>query len=322
MSESKNILNQPTGVAAFAERAANSLEALYAFDETDRPEKALGSYPNAVRVIESLKILIDVMLPGRLSAGISVQSELQPFLRERLQYVGEVLGGEIEKAIPFRWLGHADKGAAVRSEESVSSLAEKVLGDFFGALPDIRSMIIDDIRAAYQGDPAALSFAEVQIAYPGLLAVASHRLAHQLYLLQVPIVPRIMSEWIHTQTGVDIHPGARIGAGFFIDHGTGVVIGETTVIGKNVRLYQGSTLGARAFALDENGQPVKHIKRHPTVEDDVTIYANAIILGGETVIGKGSTIGGGVMVMESVPPGSLVVATRPELKIKRSDSFL
>jgi len=157
----------------------------------------------------------------------------------------------------------------------------------------------------------------VQLAYPGVLAITSHRLAHELYLLDVPIVPRIMSEWTHSVTGVDIHPGARIGHGFFIDHATGVVIGETTRIGNHVKIYQGVTLGARSFPLDENGHPIKHIQRHPTVENDVVIYANATILGGDTVIGQGSTIGGNVFLMESVPPNSFVMSEHPELRIKQ-----
>ena len=151
-----------------------------------------------------------------------------------------------------------------------------------------------------------MSFAEVMLAYPGLLAIASHRLDHEFYKLDVPIVPRIMSEWTHTEAGVDIHPGAEIGEGFFIDHATGVVIGETTKIGRQVKLYQGVTLGAKSFPLDESGRPIKHIQRHPTVEDNVVIYANATILGGDTVIGAGSTIGGNVFLMESVPAGSFV----------------
>ena len=186
--------------------------------------------------------------------------------------------------------------------------AENILTAFFNALPKIRVAIIDDIQAAYNGDPAALSYAEVQLAYPGVLAIASHRLAHELYKLDVPIIPRIMSEWTHTQTGVDIHPGAKIGSGFFIDHATGVVIGETTTIGCNVKLYQGVTLGAKSFPLDETGNPIKHIQRHPTVEDDVVIYANATILGGDTVIGKGAVIGGNVFLTRSVAPGSKVIS--------------
>jgi len=138
------------------------------------------------------------------------------------------------------------------------------------------------------------------------MAIVSHRISHELYKLNVPLIPRIMSEWTHQETGIDIHPGARIGQGFFIDHGTGVVIGETSVIGKNVKLYQGVTIGAKSFPLDENGNPIKNIQRHPTLEDDVVVYSNASILGGDTVIGAGSTVAGNVFLMKSVPAGSLV----------------
>jgi serine O-acetyltransferase len=177
-------------------------------------------------------------------------------------------------------------------------------------------MLIEDVRAAYNGDPAALSFAEVKLAYPGVMAVAAHRLAHELYRLEVPIMPRIMSEHIHGMTGIDIHPGAQIGHGFFIDHGTGVVIGETCRIGNHVKLYQGVTLGAKSFPLDEAGNPIKHIQRHPTVSSGVVIYANATILGGDTVIGENSTIGGNVFLMQSVPPDSVVTRTADGLSIK------
>ncbi|HEY5621633.1 MAG TPA: serine O-acetyltransferase EpsC, partial [Pontiella sp.] len=171
---------------------------------------------------------------------------------------------------------------------------------------DVRRMLIEDVKAAYNGDPAALSYAEVKLAYPGLIAITSHRIAHELYKLDVPLIPRIMSEYTHSLTGIDIHPGATIGEGFFIDHGTGVVIGETCHIGNNVKLYQGVTLGAKSFPLDEHGRPIKHIQRHPTVEDDVVVYANSTILGGDTVIGKGTTVAGNVFLMQSTPPGSLV----------------
>jgi len=193
-------------------------------------------------------------------------------------------------------------------KEDVKAASFAVMAKFLERLPHVRELLVDDVQAAYDGDPAALTFAEVKLAYPGLLAITSHRLAHELYSLDVPIIPRIMSEWIHSQTGVDINPGARIGRAFFIDHATGVVIGETAEIGDNVKLYQGVTLGARSFPLDENGKPIKHIKRHPTVENNVVIYANATILGGDTVIGEGTTIGGNVFLMESVPPKHFVTS--------------
>ena len=173
-------------------------------------------------------------------------------------------------------------------------------------LPEIRAMLQEDIVAAYEGDPAATSTMEVVMSYPGLMAIATHRIAHRFYQLKVPLIPRVMSEFAHSRTGIDIHPGANIGPGFFIDHGTGVVIGETCNIGRRVKLYQGVTLGALSFPKDSDGHLVKGIKRHPDVGDNVVIYAGATILGGKTVIGSGSVIGGNVWLTESVPPGSKI----------------
>lgn len=187
---------------------------------------------------------------------------------------------------------------------------------FLDGIPDVRELLAGDVQAAYDGDPAALNVDEVVLAYPGLLAISVHRLAHSLYQLDVPLMPRIMSEWAHAKTGIDIHPGARLGKNFFIDHGTGVVIGETTDIGNNVKVYQGVTLGALSFPKDERGRVIRGAKRHPTVEENVTIYANAIILGGDTVIGRNSVIGGSVFVTSSVPPGSVVTFKPPELRVK------
>lgn len=214
---------------------------------------------------------------------------------------------------------------ASRLEEEVSMLspernAKEIVAEFVRALPEIKRLVDTDVEAAYEGDPAATSPMEVVMAYPGLYAVAIHRLAHELYLLKVPIIPRVMSELAHSKTGIDIHPGATIGERFFIDHGTGVVIGETTVIGRNVKLYQGVTLGALSFDKDPTtGALVKGVKRHPNVEDDVVIYAGATILGGNTVIGRGSEIGGNVWLRESVPPFSRVYnrPPTPDIKTKR-----
>lgn len=188
---------------------------------------------------------------------------------------------------------------------------------FVARLPEVRRLVETDVTAAYEGDPAATSRMEVVMAYPGLYAVTIQRLAHELYRLEVPIIPRIMSELAHSKTGIDIHPGATIGERFFIDHGTGVVIGETTVIGKNVKLYQGVTLGALSFDKDPaTGALVKGIKRHPNVEDNVVIYAGATILGGSTTIGHDSEIGGNVWLKDSVPPNSRVYNHPPAPVIK------
>ncbi len=183
---------------------------------------------------------------------------------------------------------------------------------FIEALPKVAALLATDIRAALEGDPAIKSPDEVIFCYPGLLATLIYRLAHQLFLLDVPVVPRIMTEYAHNQTGIDIHPGATIGPGFFIDHGTGVVIGETTIIGQNVRIYQGVTLGALSLPRDA-GEKLRDKKRHPTIEDNVIIYSNTTILGGQTIIGEGSIIGGNIWLTESVATGTKVLLKRPEL---------
>jgi len=183
-------------------------------------------------------------------------------------------------------------------------------------LPEIREKLHKDIYAAYTGDPAALTTEEILLSYPSIDAISIYRIANILYEQKVPIIPRIMTEYAHQQTGIDIHPGAKIGENFFIDHGTGVVIGETCTIGNNVKIYQGVTLGAKSFQLDEHGYPVKGVKRHPDIENNVVIYAGATILGGDTVIGHDSIIGGNVWLVNSVPPYSKVYNTQPSPIIK------
>lgn len=195
--------------------------------------------------------------------------------------------------------------------------ADEIVAAFRSRLPEVRRLVDTDVQAAYDGDPAATSRMEVVMAYPGLYAVTIHRLAHELYKLGVPIIPRVMSELAHSKTGIDIHPGATIGERFFIDHGTGVVIGETCVIGRNVRLYQGVTLGGLSFAKDAGGALVKGLKRHPNIEDNVVIYANATILGGDTTIGHDSEIGGNVWLKDSVPPFSRVYNKPPAPTIRK-----
>ena len=221
-------------------------------------------------------------------------------------------------------LGSKDTTAEIAAEleKEVAMLmpgkdAKAIVAAFIARLPEVKRLVETDVQAAYEGDPAATSPMEVVMAYPGLYAVTIHRLAHELYKLKVPIIPRIMSELAHSKTGIDIHPGATIGERFFIDHGTGVVIGETTVIGRNVKLYQGVTLGAKSFQKDpETGALVKGIKRHPNVEDNVVIYAGATILGGDTTISHDSEIGGSVWLINSVPPNSRVYNKPPAPEIR------
>jgi serine O-acetyltransferase len=209
----------------------------------------------------------------------------------------------------------ADRLLRILATTPISGPLERaeIAARFLERLPDVRAMLAEDVEAAFEGDPAAKNYAEIVVAYPSIHAVSIHRLAHVLFELGAPVLARIMAEHAHARTGIDIHPGATIGRRFFIDHGTGVVIGETTLIGDRVQLYQGVTLGALA---PRRGEKVRGTKRHPTIEDDVTIYAGATILGGETVIGKESVIGGNVWLTHSVPPGSRVVIETPRLSVE------
>jgi serine O-acetyltransferase len=297
-------------------KTAEQLAKLYSTEHTDHPENVLWNYPAADQVVKALKILVRVMFPGLAPID---NGELEPHFEKQLDETAALLAPEIERAIPFRWQSAA-AGPDAEPVDDVPNEAARILSMFFETLPSIREMLIDDVKAAYNGDPAALSYAEVKLAYPGVLAITSHRIAHELYRLDVPIIPRIMNEWTHAKAGIDIHPGATIGRGFFIDHGTGVVIGETTKIGRNVKIYQGVTLGAKSFPLDEHGNPIKHIQRHPTVEDNVVIYSNTTVLGGDTVLGHHSVIGGNVFLMETIPPHSFVSKTGGGAAVKTKDT--
>ena len=289
------------------QNAANELLPLYSQTEADLPDRPLWRHPEIARVVEVLRIVSDVLFPGKSNPE---PNDFQGFFIQQLGNAAEILQPEIEKALPFRWMAAADAHEKRSPIDDLSKASTEIAGHFISSIPHIRKMLVEDVKAAYNGDPAALSYAEVKLAYPGLVAITAHRIAHVLHRLDVPLIPRMMNEWTHSLTGIDIHPGATIGTGFFIDHGTGVVIGETCHIGDNVKLYQGVTLGAKSFPLDEHGRPIKHIQRHPTVEDNVIVYANSTILGGDTVIGKGTVVAGNVFVLDSTPPGSLV--TRAE----------
>jgi len=300
-------------------RTSEALSALFAATDADVPDGASPRLPDPPSVIRALECLRQCMFPGRWLPEASNGAMLSMFVQERLSLAYPLLLEATRRALPYRWTSQFAKvtGNTTPDVEDVTTEAQLLLLKIIDRLPSIREALIEDVVAAYNGDPAALSYAEVMVAYPCMTAIVTHRLAHELYRLNVPIVPRIMSERAHAETGIDIHPGAQIGRRFFIDHGTGVVIGETTEIGDNVKIYQGVTLGAKSFPVDENGIPIKHIKRHPTIEDDVVIYAGATILGGDTIIGKGAVIGANVFVMESVDPGASVTQKHPELRIKQ-----
>ncbi|MEA2068269.1 MAG: serine O-acetyltransferase EpsC [Verrucomicrobiota bacterium] len=299
------------------EETAEALIPLYAQKEADLPDRPLWEHPELDQVIEALRIVSDILFPGKY---IPEPTDFKEFFVQQLENSAEILQPEIAKALPFRWMGAADLHENRPPIDNLFMASTEVVNEFLGQIPKIRTLLIDDVKAAYNGDPAALSYAEVKLAYPGLVAITSHRVAHELYTLEVPLIPRIMSEYTHSLTGIDIHPGATIGKGFFIDHGTGVVIGETCHIGDNVKLYQGVTLGAKSFPLDKHGRPIKHIQRHPTVEDGVVVYANSTILGGDTVIGTGTTVAGNVFLMQSTPPNSLVTRSEGGVSIRTRET--
>lgn len=262
------------------------------------------------RILEVLNLLMEVVFPGYTGARDVTSSNVSFVVGDILYKIQSTLEEQIERALLHQ--------CRLKKTDCTSChiMAKEVTQHLLSQLPKIRRLLKTDILAAFDGDPAASSFEEIVLSYPGLKAIAIHRISHELYLKNVPLIPRIMSEHAHHETGIDINPGAQIGERFFIDHGTGVVIGETAIIGTNVKIYQGVTLGALAPA---KGQSLRGVKRHPTIEDDVTIYAAATILG-DIIIGKGATIGGNVWIKDSVPAGVTVSMTRPELLITQKKS--
>jgi len=269
--------------------------------------------PSRAEIVQLVRDLLELLYPGFIGRQRLTRHNVAFHVGDLLPRIGESAFRQI-----YLCLCYVDEAAhaGAHNDQPSDKRARQVTLTFLESIPSVREKLAGDVQAAYDGDPAALNLDEVILAYPGLLAISVQRLAHSLYELEVPLMPRIMSEWAHNQTGIDIHPGARIGRNFFIDHGTGVVIGETTDIGDNVKIYQGVTLGALSIPKDERGRVIRATKRHPTVNDNVTLYANAIILGGETVVGENSVIGGSVFVTSSVPPNSVVTFKPPELRLK------
>ncbi|HNS19415.1 MAG TPA: serine O-acetyltransferase [Sedimentisphaerales bacterium] len=269
-----------------------------------------SNLPVRGKIIEVLDLLIELLFPGHTGSKAITRSNVRYIVGDLLSQVYTELAEQVERAYQYQCrinnCTHCDCG----------TMARKVTSELLGEVPRIRGVLKTDVRAAYEGDPAATSYEEIVMSYPCIIAIATYRVAHELYVRQVPLIPRIMSECAHMKTGIDIHPGATIGSGFFIDHGTGVVIGETSVIGNNVKIYQGTTLGALSFRRDERGRIIKGGKRHPTIEDDVTIYAEATILG-DVTIGKGAVIGGNTWVKESVPPGVTVSSPGADLVYRK-----
>lgn len=274
-------------------------------------EKSIG-FKERDRIYKILESFHEILFPGIYDRKPIDKTRVKVAMSNNLRKAVLDLRDIIEKVLVYNNFADCEKKCRARAEEIVMALIEK--------FPTIREFIQTDIQAAYNGDPAATTLEEILLSYPSITAVYIHRIAHELYKMDVKIVPRIMSEYAHQLTGIDIHPGASIGESFFIDHGTGVVIGETCTIGKNVKIYQGVTLGALSFPLDENGNPIKGIKRHPNIEDNVVIYAGATILGGKTTIGHDTTLGSNIWLTHSVPPYSRVYNSQPSPTISNSQS--
>ncbi len=265
-----------------------------------------SNLPVRDKIVEVLELLMELLFPGYTGKRTVTRSNIRYVVIDILCHVHTELSEQIERAFKYRCrMEKCDTG-------DCQALAEDATEHLLTQVPKIREFLKGDVGAAFDGDPAAKTYEEIVISYPCIMAIATYRIAHELCLKDVPLLPRIMTECAHAKTGIDIHPGASIGKRFFIDHGTGVVIGETTIIGDNVKIYQGTTLGALSFPKDERGRVIKGGKRHPTIENNVTIYAEATILG-DVTIGKGAVVGGNVWLKESVPAGVTVTTPTADL---------
>lgn len=268
--------------------------------------------PSKDEIISIIKELREVLYPGYFGKLPYTFTSIAPALEEQIEVVYDKLCKQIYRSLRLFY----DKDCKGGDSELLEIAGNKAMS-LIKKIPELRRILLTDVDAAFTGDPSAKNINEIIYSYPGIFAVTIHRIAHELHVLDVPLIPRIMSEYAHTKTGIDIHPGAQIGEYFFIDHGTGVVIGETVHIGKYVKIYQGVTLGAIST---RGGQQLKDVKRHPTLKDYVTVYAGASILGGDTVIGDGVTIGGNVFITKSVDNKTRVSVKRPDLEFKEGKS--
>ena len=287
-------------------KAAKGLTENYASEELFMP-KSGRRLPNRSVIIDIVRDLKSIVFPGYFSTDTSATVFPEYYVGHRLNDLYDRLKNQIEIALLY----HGEE------PEEAAAHADRTACGFFEQLPEIQRLLLTDVQAGFDGDPAAKSKEEIIFSYPGLFAIYVYRLAHVLYKEEIPFIPRVMSEYAHGRTGIDINPGATIGEYFFIDHGTGVVVGETTEIGNNVKLYQGVTLGALST---RKGQQLANVKRHPTIRDNVTIYSNSTVLGGETVVGENTIIGGNTFITESIPANTKVSAKSPELVIKKPKS--
>jgi serine O-acetyltransferase len=308
---------------------AGELVQSYVADE--RARRIAHRYlPSRERIVEILESVLDLMYPGYFGRQDLSRENLGAHVSQLLAALAPKIEREMEHCLCYgqERASGAECAPGAERESSRSALSEcaprarELTQVFLQRLPQIRGLLVRDVQAAFDGDPAATNLDEIILAYPGLLAVSVYRIAHALFDLGVPLMARIMTEWAHSRTGCDIHPGAKIGAAFFIDHATGVVIGETTQIGEGVKLYQGVTLGALSFPRDASGAIIRGKKRHPTVESGATLYANATVLGGQTIVGADSVIGGSVFLTHSVPARSRVSLKEPELRVATRDGAI
>jgi serine O-acetyltransferase len=275
--------------------------------------------PARQEVIELVDLFDALFFPGYRRAWPGGEAPIEQKLTKILANTYDLLYKCVAQVLPMRWYREHEPLPPMATAE-IEDETERIVRATLHATPRLREIMRRDVDAGYDGDPSARSYAEVILSFPYLRASSAQRVAHVLYELDVPVLPRFMTEYLHSITGIDIHPGAKLGERLYIDHGHGVVMGETTVVGDRVKMYQGVTLGARSFKTDDRGQTMKGGKRHPTIEDDVVIYSHATILGGETVIGRGSMIGGNVWLTHSVPPNSVVQQTIAESQqVRRRD---
>jgi serine O-acetyltransferase len=265
--------------------------------------------PSREAIAEVVQDLMDILYPGYWGRQNLHIGNVEYHVGDMIDGLHDKLTQQISRALRHECGPDA-------SNEDFEAMAQQKTIELLRSLPELRQLLELDVQAAFEGDPAAKSHVEIIFCYPGLEAISIYRIAHQLLLLGVPLIPRMLTEHAHSKTGIDIHPGARIGPGFFIDHGTGVVIGETCDIGRNVKLYQGVTLGALSFPRDADGNIIRGMKRHPTLEDDVVVYANATILGGDTVVGHNAVVGSSVWLTQSVAPFTVVTLEKPSLRMK------
>jgi serine O-acetyltransferase len=298
-----------TGLPRLVDKIMNNYETFGGMDHLEGKD-----LPSKKVVIEVLEDLLTVFFPGYLGKTEMTKANIRYFLGNTLASVQTNLTAEVEKSLKY-----ICRKIKECPHDVCRTRAQVVVKELLERIPEIRATVSGDVEAAYNGDPAAVSTEEVIISYPCVLAITTYRIAHELYLRGIPLIPRIMSEHVHSLTGIDIHPGARIGKNFFIDHGTGVVIGETAEIGDNVKIYQGVTLGALSFPKDEKGAIIRGRKRHPTIGNNVVIYSGATLLGPDATVGDNVIIGGNVWITSRVASGTKITIAQPELKYKKEN---